>query len=180
MRERAEVPFEFCGCVELRQMLGLRADDEKELADFLEQVPVDSVYYHTYGFVLRHKFSAELYSNDFATWAAIEVRDRVLGERLSVIDPLSFDSLSSLREELVSVIDNHLASIMVVPRVVYGESFDFLESTIMEVPTGLQTYTLEEFVQALSKVDDTTIYYHAIEARVRLKHARRHFSACGW
>lgn len=177
MRERAEVPFAFCGCVELRQMLGLKAKTEQELADLLRQVPLDSVYYHTHSPLLRHQYRVGVYSNDFATWAAVQVRDRVLGERLAVIDPLSFDSLSGLREEIVSVIDNHLASITVVPRVVYGEPFEFIESTIMGVPTGLEAYTLEEFAQALSEADDTTIYYHAIEARVRLKHDRTHFSA---
>ncbi|MBZ0159337.1 DUF5752 family protein [Candidatus Methylomirabilis sp.] len=177
MRERAEVPFAFCGCVELRRMLGLKAKTEQELADLLRQVPLDSVYYHTHSPLLRHRYRAGVYSNDFATWAAVEVRDLVLGERLAVVDPLSFDSLSSLREEIVSVIDNHLASITVVPRVVYGEPFEFIESTIIGVPTGLETYTLEEFVQALNEIDDTTIYYHAIETRVRLKPARTHFSA---
>lgn len=177
MRERAEVPFEFCGCVELRQLLGLKAETEKELAGLLRQVSLDSVYYHTYGSLLRYPYKAGVYSNDFATWAVIQVRDRVLGECLAVVDPLSFDSLSGLREEIVSVIDSHLANITVVPRVVYGEPFQFIESKIVEVPAGLATYTLEEFVQALSEVDDTTIYYHAIEARVRLKHTRKDFSA---
>src|SRR5574337_1301799 len=126
MRERAEVPFAFCGCVELRQMLGLKAKTEQELADLLRQVPLDSVYYHTHSPLLRHQYRTGVYSNDFATWAAVQVRDRVLGERLAVIDPLSFDSLSDLRDAIVSVIHNHLASITVVPRVVYGEPFEFI------------------------------------------------------
>lgn len=177
MWERAEVPFAFYGCVELRQMLGLKAKTEKELADLLRQVPLHSVYYHTHSPLLRHQYRAGMYSNDFATWTAAQVRDRVLGERLAVVDPLSFESLSDLRDAIVSVIDAHLESITVIPRVVYGEPFEFVESTIMGVPTGLEAYTLEEFTQALSDVDDTTVYYHAIEARVRLKHARTHFSA---
>lgn len=177
MRERADVPFEFCGCVELRQMLGLRADDEKELADFLEQVPVDSVYYHTHGFVLRHTFSAELYSNDFATWAAIEVRDRVLGERLALVDPLDFEDLEDLRAEIISIIDDHLKKLIIVPRVVYGQPFNFIESRFVRVPTGIEVFTLEEFRKALSEVDDRAIYYCMVEAPVRLKHTRNDFSA---
>lgn len=177
MRERAEVPFAFSGCVELRQLLGLRAETEKELAGLLRQVSPDSVYYHTYGSLLRHPYRAGVYFNDFAAWAAVQVRDRVLGERLAVVDPLSFDSLADVREAIVCVIDNHLSSITVVPRVVYGEPFQFIESKIVEVPTGFEAYSLEEFVQALSEVDETTIYYHAIEARVRLKHTRKDFAS---
>src|SRR5262249_47892285 len=48
-------PFVFVGCVELREILGQRAEDEKELADLLAQVPAGSVYYHTHGFFLRHR-----------------------------------------------------------------------------------------------------------------------------
>ncbi len=177
MRTRADVPFEFFGCVELRQMLGLWAEDEKKLADFLEQVSLDSVYYHTHSTLLRHRSRAGIYSNDFATWAAIQVRDRVLGERLAVLDPLGFETLTDLRDEIISVIDDHLKSMTVVPQVVYGEPFDFIESRILGVPIETRASTLEEFRKALGEVDGSAIYYHAVEARVRLERRRNDFSA---
>ncbi len=177
MRERAKAPFEFSGCVELRQMLGLRAEDEKELADILEQVPQDSVYYHTHGFLLRYRYKAGVYANDFATWAAIEVRDRVLGERLAVLDPLDFETLDDLRDRIISVIDDHLSDMIIVPRVIYGEPFDFTESRVVQVPIGIEARTLGEFREAVSKVDESAIYYHLLEARVRLGRRRNDFSA---
>lgn len=177
MRERAQVPFEFCCCIELRQVLGLKAETEKELAGLIKQVSLDSIYYHTYGLLLRHRYRAGAFSNDFATWAAVQVGDRVLGERLAVLDPLSFDTLADLRDEIVSVIDSHLKSIVVVPRVVYGEPFHFIQSRIVAVPAGMTAQTLQEFRQAVSEVDDRTLYYHTLEARVRLKHGRNDFAA---
>lgn len=177
MRQHAEVPFEFSGCVELRQMLGLRAETEKELVGFLKQVSLDSVYYHTHGSLLRHRYRAGVYSNDFATWVAIQVRDRVLGEQLAVLEPLDFATLSDLRDKIISVVEDHLKGMTVVPRVVYGEPFDFNESLIVEVPTGTKVRTLEEFRRALSEVDDRAIYYHALEAKVRLERKRNDFSA---
>jgi len=177
MRHHAEVPFEFSGCVELRQMLGLRAQTEKELVGFLKQVSLDSVYYHTHGSLLRHRYRAGVYSNDFATWVAIQVRDRVLGEQLAVLEPLDFENLDNLRQKIISVIDEHLKSMTIVPRVVYGEPFDFIESLIVEVPTGTKVHTLEEFRRALSEVDDRAIFYHALEAKVRLERKRNDFSA---
>ncbi len=177
MREYAEVPFEFSGCVELRQMLGLRAETEKELVGLLKQVSLDSVFYHTHGSLLRHRFRAGMYSNDFATWVAIEVRDRVLGEQLAVLEPLDFATLSDLRDKIISVVEDHLKGMTVVPRVVHGEPFYFIESLIVEVPTGTKVHTLEEFRKALSEVDDRAIYYHALEARVRLERKRNDFSA---
>ncbi|MGH7364177.1 MAG: DUF5752 family protein, partial [Candidatus Methylomirabilales bacterium] len=129
--------FEFVGCVELRQILGKKAADEKQLLDLLEEVPLDSVYYHTHEYFLRHKYILGPYPNDFANWAAIQVRDRVLGERLGVLDPYDFDSLGALRDEIIAVIDDHLTKLKMIPRVGYGEPFYFMQSRIVTVPTGL-------------------------------------------
>src|SRR5207247_10475333 len=54
MSERsARTPFHFFGCWELREMLGRRAYDERELLEQLEEVPLDSIYFHTHsGFLL--------------------------------------------------------------------------------------------------------------------------------
>ena len=103
-------PFVFKGCVELREILGQRAEDEKQLADLLAQVPPGSVYYHTHGFFLRHRVFASTYTNDFAAWVVGEVRDPVLGEKLAMVDPLEFPDLEALREELVSVIDHMMST----------------------------------------------------------------------
>ena len=46
-------PFHFLGCWELREMLGRRAYDERELLEHLEEVPLDSIYFHTHSCFLR-------------------------------------------------------------------------------------------------------------------------------
>jgi hypothetical protein len=176
MRERADMSFEFVGCIELRQMLGIRVETERQLANFLRLVPLDCVYYHTHGSLLRHRYRAGMYSNDFATWAAIEVRDRVLGERLAVLDPLDCETLADLRGTIIAVIEDHLRPMTVVPRVVHGEPFDFIESQIVAVPTGVKVTSLVDFRRTLSEVEDSTVYYHALEARVRLKRRQNDFS----
>ncbi len=177
VRERAEMPFEFVGCIELRQMLGIRVETERQLANFLKLMPLDCVYYHTHGSLLRHRYRAGMYSNDFATWAAIEVRDRVLGERLAVLDPLDCETLTDLRDSIIAVIEDHLRPMTVVPRVVHGEPFSFIESHIVAVPTGVKVDSLVDFRRTLSEVEDSTVYYHALEARVRLKRKQNDFSA---
>jgi hypothetical protein len=165
------------GCWTLREMLGRRAYDEQELLDALDEVPTDSIYVHTYGHLLRHKYIAGPYPNDFATWAAIQVRDRVLGEKLAVIDPFEFPDLEAVRAELISLIDDHLRSIRSVPRVVFGEAFDFLQSRVVEVPTGIRVQTLREFRDALAEtVDASVIFYHMIEARLHKGRKQSHFS----
>jgi len=161
-------PFVFIGCVELRQSVERRAMDERELMDRLEEVPLGSVFYHTHGYFLRHRPITTAYGNDFATWAAVQVRDQVLAERLAVVNPFEFATLEVLREELVTVIDDHLARLSNVPRVEFGEPFYFQQSHIVEVPLGPEARTLAEFREGLMDVDASAIYFHMVEARARL------------
>jgi hypothetical protein len=166
----AEVPrpFTFIGCVELRQALDHRARDERELLDRLEDVPPGSVFYHTHGYFLRHRPITTAYGNDFAAWVAVHVRDQVLAERLAVIHPFETTSLEDLREELMSVIYDHLLRMSSVPRVEFGEVFHFQQSHIVEVPLGPAATTLAEFRAGLAEADASAIYFHMVEARARL------------
>ena len=93
--EIAKDPFFFTGCWELREMVGRSARDEQQLLEAIEEIPPDSLSYHTHSFFLRHKYIAGPYPNDFATWAAIQVRDRVLGEKLGILDPYDIENLEA-------------------------------------------------------------------------------------
>lgn len=173
----ANQPFQFIGCSELQEIVGEQAEDEKELAELLEEVPLDSIYFHTHSFFLRHRFIERVYPNDFAQWVETQVRDHVLGERLAVVDPFDFPSLEDLREELISIIDDHLSRTPIVPRVVFGAPFHFHRSRILEVPTGLEVRTLREFRDAIAEVDVSSLYFHFFEAHLRLQREESDFSA---
>jgi len=172
----ADQAFAFVACLELREFVGARAEDERQLADLIEQVPLDSIYYHTHGFFLRHKFLSGLYPNDFASWVAVQLRDQTLGERLAMVDPAEFASLDDLREALAGTIDDHLRRLPSAPRIVSAEPFDFVRSRIVEVPAGPLVRTLEEFRQALLDVDASAIYFHVVEARLRLGRGQNDFA----
>ena len=178
MTERtARTPFHFLGCWELREMLGRRAYDERELLEHLEEVPLDSLYFHTHSCVLRDRTLPGAYPNDFATWAAIQVRDRVLGEKLGIIDPQDFADLESLRTEVVSLIDDHLSEVRSVPRIMFGEPFYFMQSRILEIATGVKVRSLVEFRDALRDVNAAVVYLHVVEARGRKARRRNDFAA---
>jgi len=172
-----ETTFRFIGCSEIQEILGKQAEDERQLAELLEEVPLDSVYYHTHSFFLRSRFIERSYPNDFAQWAGEQVRDHVLAERLCVVDPFDFPSLEALREELISIIDDHLAGMSTVPRVGFGTSFHLNRSRILEVPTGLEVKTLREFRDAIPEVDVSALYFHVFEAHMRLQRDENDFSA---
>jgi hypothetical protein len=165
-------------CWELREMLGRRANDVQELLEALEEIPLDSIYFHTHSYFLRHPQIAGPYPNDFANWAAIQVRDRVLGERLAVLDPFELGDLEALRMEIISILDDHLSEVKSVPRVVYGESFYFMQSRILAVSAGIRARSLDEFRDALEKVDASAIYYHVFDAISRKTKRRNDF--VGW
>jgi len=169
--------FRFIGCSEIQEILGKQAEDERQLAELLEEVPLDSVYFHMHSFFLRQRFIRRTYPNDFADWVDEQVRDHVLAERLSVVDPFDFPTLEALREELISIIDDHLSSMSTVPRAGFETPFYFNRSRILEVPTGLEAGTLREFRDAISEVDDSAIYFHVFEAHLRLQREENDFSA---
>lgn len=166
-KKNARREFRFVSCIEVKELLGRKAWDEAQLLELLEEVPPDSIFFHTHGYFLRHKYLVGLYRNDFANWIATEVGDRVLGEKLGVLDPYEFSDLEAMRSGLMDIIDTHLSRIGVVPGVVYGEPFHFMQSEIVEVPTGVKAETLEEFRDGLSRVDAGAIYYHIFEAMMR-------------
>ncbi len=167
-RVQGLAPFTFVGCVELQEMLGRRARNEQELLEHLEEIPADSIYFHTYSYFLRHSYIKGPYPNDFATWTAQEVGDNVLGERLGILNPFAFESVEALRSEIISIIDDHLKALKVVPRVVHGEPFEFMSSRIIEIPTGIEVETFEDFASALKDVDVSVIYFHVFEAELRM------------
>lgn len=164
---RSGSTFRFVTVHELKEMLGRTAWDERELLWGIEEVPAESIFYHTHSYFLRGRYLASPYPNDFATWAAIQVRDRVLGEQLAVVDPFDYPDLETLRSEFVTILDRHLSSLQTVPRVVYGEPFHFMRSVVLEVPTGIQAQDLREFRDALREVDVGALYYHFFYAVAR-------------
>jgi len=171
----ARTPFHFLGCWELAEVLGRRAWDERELLEHLEEVPLDSIYYHTHSVFLRERAPAP-YPNDFATWAAIQVRDRVLGEKLGILDPEDFTDLDAIRTELVSLIDEHLSEVRSVPRVMFGQPFHFMQSRVLEIPTGVKVRTLAQFRDAVAEADLGVLYLHVVEARGRKGRRRNDFA----
>lgn len=175
-RIKGLAPFCFVGCVEIKEMLGRRVRDEQELLDTIEEVPPESIYYHTYSNFLRHRYIKGPYPNDFATWVAEEIGDHVLGERLGILSPFAFESVETLRGEIITIIDDHLTRLQVVPRLVHGEPLEFMSSRIIEIPTGLQVDTFEDFTRTLEEVEVSVIYYHVFEAELRMGRGKSDFA----
>lgn len=164
---RASAPLCFVSCMELREVLAKNAMDEQRLLELIEEVPGDSIYYHTHSYYLRHPYTQGLFPNDFATWVALHAQDRLLGERLGVLDPFEFEDIEQLRGEIVSIISDHLNHLTSIPRSLTDEPFEFVRSHIIESDLGIEVRTLREFRDTLAQVEVGAIYNHVCEARMR-------------
>lgn len=174
----AEHPFVFMGCVELRQALDLHAVDARELLAGVREAGADAIFFHTYGYFLRHRPFTTAYGNDFARWAAVELRDQVLAERLAVVDPFAFPTLDELREELVTIVEDHVRGADTIVRLPFARGFHFQQSHLVEVPLGPRARTLREFRDGLAIVDASAVYLHMVAARARRGRAVGDFG--GW
>lgn len=159
--------FELVSCIELCEVLGKRVADMPRFLEFIDDIPSDSICYHAHSY-LRLSYTHTLYPNDFATWAAFHAHDRVLEERLGVLDHFSYPNLEALRQDIVDIIDDHLSHSPFVYRVLGTESLDFVRSSVIEAPLNRQIWTLLEFRHAVQEVEVGALYFHLCEARMRI------------
>jgi len=75
-KRAANMPFHFVSCMQLREVLGKRAMDEHRLLELIEEVPADSIYSHTHSYFLRHAYTQQLYSNNFAARVLLYEQDQ--------------------------------------------------------------------------------------------------------
>ena len=101
----SNAPFEVKDCALIALATGRRAQNIRELKEILRSIDADSVYYHFWGTLLRPRFDNPQYHNDFAIWIAHQLHDKVLAERLALLDPTDFDSVDQLRGEIIEILE---------------------------------------------------------------------------
>ena len=146
---------------------GKRAQNLRELAELLRDISPDSIYYHFWGGLLRPRFDNPEYHNDFAIWAANSLHDKILAERLAVIDPTDFDDLEGLRQELIDVIEEFLDENDIPLWAKRDDQFEFIRSQIVVFDTRKVVEEPQGFRGVLPTVSLGTIFYHFIDARQR-------------
>ena len=167
MTPKRPAPFRFMDCALTILSLGRSAQNLRELRDRIAEVPAQSISHHFYESLLRPVFDDPEYRNDFALWARRHLHDDVLAERLGVIDPLGYDDLEAVRQQVLDVIEDRLAELPFVPVVAPGHEFYFLRSQRVILDTGLQVGTPAELGAQIPRLPTGSIYYHFVEARRR-------------
>lgn len=175
---KAKEPFRFYTRLHLSELTGFRASTLSQLANLIKKVPGSCIYHHTHRFLQQHQYLSPEPPNDFAYWVAETLGEDELAEKLASIDTVQFSNIRSLREKIITTIDdyfknNPLAKLKFARE---DEEFHFIKSVSFIIPTNYIACSLKEFVDILEKIAVDSIYFHIFEARLRLEKGNNDFS----
>jgi len=155
-------------CTLLIRMSGIKeAANLRELRDRVSACREDVLYHHFCETLLRSSFDYPDYHNDFAIWAKFSLEDRVLAERLGILDPYSMESLEALRDATLEILDERLSQLPTNPAVTKGNEFYFLQATTAVFETGDIIAEPAQLPAKIGTMTNGSIFYHFIEARRR-------------
>ena len=172
----ARSPFYFNSASHLLRIGREKATNLQELLEALRTCSDSSIFQHTFQTLAEHHFIKEGFSNDFSHWAFAACNEVELAERLASIDVREFTSIVTLRERIVRLIEEYLQKNPRAATRTAMEPFYLMASDLVVVPTPYVARNLEEFADGLRKVSIHAIYYHFIDARLRLKLNNNDFS----
>lgn len=166
--ETKNMPFAVKDCALITRMGGVdTAVNLRELRERIKVCPEACLFHHFMETLVRPSFDDPEFRNDFAVWSARYLRDRVLAERLGILNPYKFDNLKHLRETVVEIIDDRLSEMPFVPSVPKGDDFIFMQATTVVFDAGLTLDSPFELQKILPELSYSSLYYHFIEARRR-------------
>jgi len=172
----ARSPFYFNSASHLLRIGREKATNLQELLEGIRSCSDASIFQHTFQTLEEHHFIKEGFSNDFSHWAFAACNEVELAESLSSLDIREFTSLSTLRERLVHLIESYLQKNPRAATKQAMEPFYLMAADLVVIPTPYVARNLEEFADGLHKVSIHSIYYHFIDARLRLKLNNNDFS----
>jgi uncharacterized protein DUF5752 len=172
----ARSPFYFNSASHLLRIGCEKATNLQELLEAVRTCAESSIFQHTFQTLEEHHFIGEGFSNDFSHWSFASCNEMGLAERLAAIDVREFTSIATLRERLVLIIEEYLQKNPRAATRTAMEPFYLMASDLVVVPTPYVARNLEEFADGLRKVSIHAIYYHFIDARIRLRLNNNDFS----
>ena len=172
------IPFEVKDCALLTRMSGLSpAINLRELRERIAQCSENVLFHHFCETTLRGTFDNPDYRNDFAVWSKLYLGDRVLAERLGILDPYEFSSLGELRAATLEVIDERLGESTMIPWARPGDELYFMEATTVVFDTGIRISHPRDLAGAIGAITGGSVYFHFLEARRRPPLGKDDFTA---
>ena len=174
--EQRTGPFRFKSCELVPLSTGIRAQTLDELASRLQIAPEASLHYHFWGRLLRPQIGESEYINDFASWVESELHDRTLAERLSAVNPSGYDELESLREELLSLIEERLDEEDRLHWLRAERPFFFTRGQLLVLDGAMAASTPEELRRSFGEAERSGLFYHFVDAKRRTEDHSDDFS----
>ena len=175
---QAKESFRFYTRLNLSELIGLKASNLQEFLSIIKDVPDSCIYHHTHRFLLQHQYLSPEPPNDFAYWVTNSIGEKELGEDLSSIDTVQFNSINELRQAIISMVESYLKSDPAAKArsTDNNNAFCFMKSISFILPTGHSASDLEEFAHILKNISIDSIYFHIFEARLRIGKKTNDFS----
>ncbi|OGR81921.1 MAG: hypothetical protein A2X32_05460 [Elusimicrobia bacterium GWC2_64_44] len=168
MKTTAAAPFKFCTRLTLTEVTGRKAFNITELLEGIKAADDAVIYHHTHRFIKQSHHLVPEGANDFAYWVANTVQADKLGEELTSIDIVRYNSLADIRGAFVEVLERHLAENPGPGRTVAtGREFHFMRAIRFSLPTECSAVDYESFIDCLRNVSASSLYLHVFEARLR-------------
>jgi hypothetical protein len=163
------MPFYVKDCALIARMAGIgTAMNLRELEERIAVAPDECLFHHVCETVIRPTFDDPEYHNDFAAWAARHLRDRVLAERLAIINPYKMaGGFDELRTQLADIIEERLSEVSHIPWAPPGHDFQFMRAVTVVFKTGMVLETPDDLLREIPHLSLSSIYYHFVEARRR-------------
>ncbi len=174
-KRKAKKPFVFYTTTKIVEYTGMKATSLQELLKGIRELDGSVIFYHTYHFVQQLHFIQDEPRNDFAYWVLESLGEPELSEILNSIDLTEYDSIRELRNKIIEEIENFMKTHEDNKKVSNGREFYFLKTNTCVFSTGLNAYTLDDFIKIIKKIGYNSIYYHLYESRLQKEQKENDF-----
>jgi hypothetical protein len=170
-------PFTFYTERRLVLLTGRKARNLEQLLEHLRSVSGSSIFYHTHHQFLSQHFEKPVFHSEFAIWAARDLLEDTLAEKLTAVDLLAATSIRQVREAIIQRVEEHVSAPGAILRECRpGNEFHFCESQSFLMPTGMVARDAREFFECVAKASNVSLFFHFFEARLRLERVTNDFS----
>jgi hypothetical protein len=149
----------------------------RELLTAVQTVSDAVLEHHMLRCALEDYFELYEFPNDLARWCWEALGDKVLAERLGLIDPYQLGSLAAVRAELVNVIDERVWSLDHPVSCRPGMELHWVGSRLVAYDTGDRLSSPVALAEALPRLSLRSLFYHVHEGRRRTEGRTDDFSA---
>jgi hypothetical protein len=174
-------PFAITDCAITSISTGEKAHNLRDMRDRLHRLTEPgTMYYHFWDGLLRPHFIDPEYRNDFAGWSYHELRDRILAERLSIVNPTNYNRMDDLRVKIIDIIEERMDEPDFIRWGDARHPFFFARSQMVLFDTDIRIETPEKLFEIIPKLSPSSIFYHFVDSRRRTAGRENDFSEWLW